>query len=215
MSKRLKATVVNAPVDFVSISDVGLHHGRAENTIENCANFALDNIKGFPVKEDISEENIQSLKTGYVLAHKEQFKPVTYAVINGHYVQATPDHLSADNVEKIELTIDHCMSFTSNEIGTDFKDQPELKALIQKVRKAHSTYVNQKLDRLCAKGVELLKERNGEKKTREVVLFEKGLTDFFNKQDKSVKVKQQRGDATANPLQYRIAVEAFWKAYHS
>ena len=206
-----KTAVATAVASFASVSDIALNHGRSENNVRACAAAALASVKGFPVLKDVSDEDIQSLRDGYALAHREIFSPKTYAVINGHYVLAMPDH--GDNVEKINLTLDYCMSYTSNEMGTAFKDRPQLKELIGKVRKAHQTYVSDCLGKLVRKAEELIREQSGEKQKRDVVLFTDSLVKVFDAQTKSVKNKQKRGDATANPAKYLAAVEAFWKTY--
>jgi hypothetical protein len=206
-------TKVKSTTKPLSITDIALNHGRAENQITHCAELALYHIHGFPVLKDVSEENMAKLRDGYALAYKEVFKPKTYAVINGHYVQASQEHISDDKVEKIELTLEYCMSFTANEIGTMFKDEPEKKKLIRTVRDALSTYVTKKIGRLVTKANEILKARSGETTKREVVLFEQSVSKFFEAQIKSVKVKEKRGDVTASPVKFLGAVEAFWKAY--
>lgn len=210
------AQAINAaePVAFVSITDIGLQHGKAENRIDSCAEFALDHIKGFPVLKDVSPEDIKSLRDGYSLAHREIYKAVTYAVINGQYFPATPEQLANKKVEKIEATIDYAMSFTPNQMGTDFKDNPNLKAVVEKVRKAHLTYISDKLGKLVDKAEKILRIRTGVKVERQVVLFVDSMKKIFDAQEKSVKVKHsQRKDATANPEKYKLAVEAFWQAY--
>ena len=138
--KTLIAQAIN-PVAFVSITDIGLQHGKAENRIDSCAKSALDHIKGFPVLKDVSTEDIKSLRDGYSLAHHEIYKAVTYAVINGQYFPATPEHLANKKVEKIEATIDWAMVWTPNEMTTEFKDNPNLKTVVEKVRKAHLPYI--------------------------------------------------------------------------
>jgi len=198
---------------LVSISDIALNHGRADNQIDHCAKTALEKIKGFPVLADVSEENIQSLRDGYAIAYKEVFKPVTYAVINGHYVQASQEHISNDKVEKIELTLDYCLSFTTHEIGTMFKENPALKALIRKERDDQSTYISTKIKRLVAKANEILKKMAGETTKREKVLFNVTVAKFFDAQEKSVKVKEKGGDPSANPAKFLTAMDAFWKVY--
>ena len=72
------------------------------------------------------------------------------------------------------------MSFTPNEMTTEFKDQPDLKALISTVRKAHSTYVSQRMNRIASKGAEILKKRSGETTTRSVVLFADAVKKAFD-----------------------------------
>ena len=205
--------MTKAKQSLVSISDIALNHGRADNQIDHCAKMALEKIKGFPVLADVSEENIQSLRDGYAIAYKEVFKPVTYAVINGHYVQASQEHISNDKVEKIELTLDYCLSFTTHEIGTVFKENPALKALIRKERDDQSTYISTKIKRLVAKANEILKKMAGETTKREKVLFNVTVAKFFDAQEKSVKVKEKGGYPSANPAKFLTAMEAFWKVY--
>ena len=205
--------MTKAKQSLVSISDIALNHGRADNQIEHCAKVALEKIKGFPVLADVSEENIQSLRDGYSIAYKEVFKPVTYAVINGHYVQASQEHISNDKVEKIELTLDYCLSFTTHEIGTMFKENPALKALIRKERDDQSTYISTKIKRLVAKANEVLKKLAGETTKRDKVLFNVAVAKFFDAQEKSVKVKEKGGDPSANPAKFLTAMDAFWKVY--
>jgi hypothetical protein len=198
---------------FVSISDIALQHGKADNQIEHCAKIALERIKGFPVLADVSDGDMQSLRDGYAIAYKEVFKPVTYAVINGHYVQASQEHISNDKVEKIELTLEYCLSFTTHEIGTLFKDNPALKALIRKERDDQSTYITTKIKRLVAKALEVLKKLKGETTKRDKVLFNVTVAKFFDAQEKSVKVKEKGGDPSANPAKFLTAMDAFWKVY--
>jgi len=198
---------------FASITDIGLQHGKADNTAKSCASAALDMIAGFPDLKKVSEENIDSLKAGYSLAYKEIFKAKMYASINGHFVEATQAHEKNDKVEKLVLGFDYCINLSSHEMATMFKDQPEKKAAIAKVRSDHSKYVSKRMERLVTLAKEILAERSGEKKTREESVFEKSLKTFFDAKTKSVKVRQTAGDATANPARYLTAVEAFWKAY--
>jgi hypothetical protein len=209
---KAKSTTSN---EFVSITDIGLKHGRIENDADQCAMLALQHIHGFPVLKDVSEENMAKLKDGYALAFKEVFKPKTYAVINGHYVIASPEHISNDKVEKIELTLDYCTSFTTHEIGTAFKDNPALKTLIQKARYDLSTYISNKVLRLVARANDLLRKQSGETTKRDKVLFEQSVTKFFDAQIKSVKVKEKGGDPSANPAKFLSAIDAFWKAYRA
>lgn len=214
MAKAKTQTANAVEMQFVSVTDIALQHGRSENKTKSCAEIALDNIKGFPVLKEVSEENIKALRDGYSLAHREVYKPKTYAVINGQYFEATPDHIANDKVEKIEATIDWAMVWTANEMATEFKDRPELKKIVAKVRKDHLTYVSDTLGKLVRKAESILKDRAGIVTERNVVLFVNTVGKFFDAQAKSVKVKQtQRGDATANPEKFKEAVQAFWLAY--
>lgn len=214
MTKAKTLTAKAVEVQFSSVADIALQHGQAENKISACAEYALDTIKGFPVLKEVSEENVKALRDGYSLHHRTVYKPKTYAVINGQYFEATPDHMANAKVEKINATIDWAMVWTPNEMATEFKDRPELKKIVEKVRKAHLTYISDTLGKLVRKAESILKDRAGIKAERRIVLFVNTVGDFFAAQEKSVKVKQTRsGDATANPEKFKEAVKAFWLAY--
>jgi hypothetical protein len=214
MAKAKTLTAQAVEVQFTSVSDIALQHGQAESKKTACAEYALDNVKGFPVLKEVSEENVKALRDGYSLHHRNVFKPKTYAVISGQYFEATPDHLANDKVEKINATIDWAMVWTPNEMTTEFKDRPELKKIVEKVRKAHNTYISDTLGKLVKEGEKILKKRAGIATERNVVLFVNTVNKFFTAQEKSVKVKQtQRMDATANPEKFKEAVKAFWLTY--
>ena len=200
-------------VAFVSITDIGQQHGNAENKAKDCAKAALTMIAGFPDLASVSDEHKQSLRDGYTLAFKNIFKAKTYASINGHFVEASQDHIKNAKVAKFELGLDYCLSISTHEMGTLFKDEPEKKKAIAEVRAKHSKYVNKRLERLVTLAKEVLAEQSGEKKTRADAIFEKALKTFFDAKTKSVKVRKTAGDATANPEKYLVAVDAFWKAY--
>jgi hypothetical protein len=206
-------TVVVPFATFASITDIALRHGQAENNARSCAIAALDMVSGFPDLKQVSEENVDSLKAGYSLAYKEIFKEKMYAVINGHFVEATQAHEKNDKVEKLILGFEYCINLSSHEMATMFKDQPEKKEAIAKVRSLHSKYINKRMERLVTLAKDILAERSGEKKTRAESIFEVTLKKFLDSKVKSVKVRQAAGDPTANPAKYLTAVDAFWKAY--
>jgi hypothetical protein len=48
---------------------------------------------------------------------------------------------------------------------------------------------------------------------RQTLDFVVSMAKVFETQAKSVKVKESKGDTTAQAVKYKVAVEAFWKAY--
>ena len=77
---------------FKSFKDFAYQHAVTSDTTRDQAQYAIEKIAGFPetIPEDIKAEMVE----GYRLRHSEIKKPVTYAVINGHYVIATPEQIS-------------------------------------------------------------------------------------------------------------------------
>ncbi|MFZ9264722.1 MAG: hypothetical protein ACO222_06130, partial [Polynucleobacter sp.] len=45
--------------------------------------------------------------------------------------------------------------------------------------------------------------------------FNDAIEDMFTSFEKRVKVAEARGDETASPVKFKVAVDAFWKAYNA
>ena len=195
---------------FKSFKDFAYQHAVTSDTTRDQAQYAIEKIAGFPetIPEDIKAEMVE----GYRLRHSEIKKPVTYAVINGHYVIATPEQISNKKVDKIELGVAYAYSYSSQEFGKLKNDKPELHKLISEVRNATSTYCSNKIKELQRIAKDILKPVGSG--SRESYTFVESLEKDFEKQEKSCKVKQTRGsDTTADLAKFRVAVNAFWKAY--
>ena len=72
---------------FTSLKDLGYQQAKTGDALEGQAQYALDNIVGFP--EDVPAEARAELYEGYHLRFNDNNPPITYAVIDGHYVLAT------------------------------------------------------------------------------------------------------------------------------
>ena len=72
---------------YSSLKDLGYQHASTSDTLEGQAQYAIDNIVGFP--EDVPAEARAELYEGYRMRCNDNKPPVVYAVIDGHYVEAT------------------------------------------------------------------------------------------------------------------------------
>jgi hypothetical protein len=151
------------------------------------------------------------LYEGYRLRCNDNKPPITYAMIDGHYVLATEEHIKNKKVEKIEIGVAYAFSYTSQEFGKLANTNPALHKIIQKWRSDVVDYCSNRLGDLKAKANKLLKK--GQPSTRTTLDFVQSMTNVFTAQEKSVKVKQAKGDTTADPAKFKIAVTAFWKTY--
>jgi hypothetical protein len=133
-------------------------------------------------------------------------------VINGHYVKATPEHIANKSVEKIDVGLDFAFSLTSQEFGKLKNTEPEKHALIAKVRDTVQVYCSNRLGDLKRSANKILAV--GQSRTRTTLDFVQSVTKVFDALEKSVKVKQGKGDTTANNVQFRMAKDAFWTAYN-
>jgi hypothetical protein len=195
---------------FTSIKDFAYQQAGTMDVSTSQAQWAIDNLVGFP--ESISDEAKAQMGEGYKLRFNENNPPVTYAVINGHYVLPDAEQLKSKKVEKVEIGVEYAFSFSSQEFGKLKNTNPALHAVVHTWRKRMSTYQSNAINDLIAKAKRILKPSGST--TRQSLTFVESMTKVFEAQGKSVKVKQVRGsDTTANAVKYAVAVDAFWKAY--
>jgi hypothetical protein len=108
------------------------------------------------------------------------------------------------------------MNLTTHEYGVMGKDDPKWREHVEAAREAMKDYATNRYNDLLTAAKKLIAETTpSAKRTRAIVLFTASVKDALDKLDASAKVKQKNGDATANPVQFRIAVDAFWKAYNA
>lgn len=193
----------------VSLRDLAYNQAKAGDTITDQARTAIDSIVGFP--NDVPAEAKAELYAGYQLRFNENKPPMTYAIIDGHYVQASPEHLANKKVEKIEVGVAYAFSYSSQEFGKLANTNPALHGLVKKIRSDFSDYASNRLGDLKRAAKKLLSD--GKTTLRQTLDFAESMTKVFEAQEKSVKVKQGRGDTTADTVKFKMAVAAFWKAY--
>ena len=87
-------------VAFTSLKDSAFQQAGAAKTLEDVARFVMSKVPGFP--ENISDEAKAELYEGYKMKYDNLHPAKVYAVISDHYVEATPEHLSAKTVEKVD-----------------------------------------------------------------------------------------------------------------
>jgi len=197
---------------FTSLKDSAFQQAGAYQTLESVARYALAEIKDFP--KEVPTEAKDALYEGYRMKFDTLQPSVCYAVINGHYVLATQDHIKTDNVEKINVGIPYAYSYSAQEFGKLANTNPALHALIKGIREKTSTYCSNRLGDLKRAATKLLNE--GKERQRGV---NKDFAEFVEAwfkdaaPDRLVSAKN-RGDATADSKRFNEAKVAFmvkWK----
>ena len=132
--KPTRAQTSNTPVadairdaSFASLKDGAFQQAGADSTLESFAKYAIQHIKDFP--KEIPVEAKDELYEGYRMRFDQLNPKKAYAVIDGHYVRATEEHMMAPNVEKIEIGVAYAYSYTSQEFGKLAQNRPALHAL--------------------------------------------------------------------------------------
>jgi hypothetical protein len=167
----------------------------AQYVLEQCPTF-LDTVP-----DEVKAE----LFAGFQLRHYELTGNKTYRMGDTGALIPDPDG-------GIEVNTNVAMAYTSQAFGQLRKDDPALHGLIEVSRKAFSKYASNCMADLRSACKRLLtadqpRERAVNKG------FNQAVTDAFDGLDKRAKVAQARGDDSADPVRFRMAVDAFWKAY--
>jgi len=208
-TKTTKAAESAAQTSFTSLKDSAYQQAGAAQTLEAVARYAIANVAGFP--ETISPEAKEQYYEGYRMKYDSLHPAKTYAVIADHYVEATPEHMANKSVEKIEVGVAYAYSYSSQEFGKLANTRPALHALIKRVRENCADYCSNRLRDLKRAAKSLLS--NGQTRSRQTLDFINSVEKAFHLLEKSAKVKTAKGDTTANPAQFKVAVDAFWRAY--
>ena len=193
-----------------SLKDLGYQQAKTGDTLETQAQFALDNITGFP--EDVPSEAKDALYDGYRMRYNERKPATMYAVINDHYVLATPEQVQNKKVEKVEMGVAYAFSYSSQEFGKLKNTNPALHGIIKTIRDDVADYCSNRLGDLKRAAKKLIAKKDG---TSRITLdFAQSMLKAFEAQEKSVKVKQAKGDTTANSAKFALAVKSFWMTYN-
>jgi hypothetical protein len=198
---------------FTSLKDLGYQQaGNFEKSI-GMAQYALDNIVGFP--KDIPTESKDALYEGYRMKFNELQPAEMYAVINDHYVKATQEHKDNKAVEKIEIGVAYAYSYSSQEFGKLANTQPALHALIKVVREKCSTYCSNRLNDLKRAANNILNKDKTRERTANKDFAEFVDAWFKEGAPNRLKSAKARGDNSADEARFNQAKVAFmvkWNA---
>ena len=207
-----KAVAVVTQGSFTSLKDSAFQQAGAHQTLESVARYALTQIKDFP--KEVPVEAKDALYEGYRMKFNALQPAIMYAVINGHYVLATQDHVKAANVEKVEIGIPYAYSYSAQEFGKLANTNPALHALVKAIREKCSTYCSNRLGDLKRAATKILNE--GKERQRGVNKdFAEFVEAWFKETapDRLVSAKN-RGDKSADDKRFAEAKVAFmvkWK----
>lgn len=197
---------------ITSLKDLGYQQAGTGDSLDQQAEYALTHITGFP--DDISSEAREMLYEGYRQRKNERNPAKTYAVVNDHYILATEEQMKNKKVEKIEIGVAYAFAYSSQEFGKLKNTNPALHSIIKVIRDDVGDYCSNRLGDLKRACKRILAKRNGNTTTRTTLDFAQSMLKAFEAQEKSVKVKQAKGDTTANSAKFALATKAFWMTYN-
>jgi hypothetical protein len=215
MAKKAELSQAGETLQFKNLSDFAFAHAGLTGKVQAMARYAIDNIAGFPA--ECPDESKAELKAGYMKKWGVDHPPIMFINVGGNYLaQSDIDttKLTGDH-ERRTISAEYLMNITTHEYGTMGKDDPAWRAIVEKYREAMKDYATNRYNDLLKAAKSLIAETtSGAKRTRNIVLFTASVQKAFDGFEKSVKVKQTGGDATADPLKFRMARDAFWNAYN-
>ena len=208
----VKAVEFATQVSFSSLKDSAFQQAGAHQTLESVAHYALNQIKDFP--KEVPTEAKDSLYEGYRMKFNMLQPAVVYAVINGHYVQATQEHITNAKVEKVEIGVPYAYSYSSQEFGKLANTNPALHALIKGIRETCSTYCSNRLGDLKRAANKILNEGKERKRTANKD-FAEFVEEWFKEAAPTRLISaRSRNDKTADEKRWNEAKVAFmvkWK----
>lgn len=215
MAKKPITIEAGETLQFKSLSDFAFAHAGLTGKIQGMARYAIDNIAGFPA--ECPDESKAELKAGYMKKWGVDHPPIMFINVGGNYLaQSDIDttKLTGEH-ERRTISAEYLMNITTHEYGVMGRDDPAWRAIVEKYREAMKDYAGNRYNDLLRAAKSLLAESNpSAKRTRTIVAFTESVKKAFDQLDGSAKVKKKDGDATADPLKFRMAVDAFWNVYN-
>ena len=220
MSKLKTVVEVEVLDTFTSLSHMASNQAKLDDVLRNHAQYALDNIVGFP-ESDPSTEQKEELNKGYISNFKIKNPDITYYRVDGNLFPESnfnPEQLKGLK-EKIVIGVDYVEALGQQKwtaLNTD-KDGGDkaLHAVIGKWRTKMSNYRTEKYRSLVARAKALKKELSPKTATKNpVVMFDARLKDNFDALEKQVKLAVGRQDATADPELFKKAKIQFFAVWN-
>jgi len=215
MAQKAKLSPVGETLQFKSLSDFAYAHAGLTGKVQEMAKYAIANIAGFPA--ECPDESKAELKTGYMKKWGSMHPPVSFVCVGGNYLPEESIDVTkmTGQVERRTISADYLMNLTTHEYGTMGKDDPTWRVHVEKAREAMKDYATNRFNDLVKAAKAVIADSNpAAKRTRSIVLFTASVKEALDKLDASARVKQKNGDATADPLKFRMARDAFWAAYN-
>ncbi len=204
--KASKQTAVQAVVSPRSLKDAGYQTAQLGEGRKAVAQYVLEQCPTF--LDDCPKEVKEELFAGFQLRANELWGSKSYR--NGD-----TGALIEDPNGGICLDVNVAMAYTAQSYGKLKDENPALHGLIRVWRDRFSKYASNCMGDLKTACKRILNEDTPRERASNKT-FAEALKEAFASLDKRVKVAQARTltDSTADPVKYRMAVDAFWKVYN-
>lgn len=205
---------------ITSLTDLGYRQGATRDALRNQAQYAIDNIVGFP--EEIDDASKGKIEKGYMMRFNDNRPPKTYGIVDGNYLDFENLDKDAQSKvkERVEIGVDVVFSYTQQEYGKLKSTDPAKYNAFKPWREAFTDYKSGCLADLKAMARKLLKNKDGVERAPNLDfaawIERKDGTDTVGiLADMQTRCRngKKRGDATADPDRLNKAIVAFKAAW--
>jgi len=146
---------------IASLTDLGYRQGATRDALRNQAQFAIDNIAGFPAEIDDTSKG--QLERGYMMRFNDNHPAKVYGIVDGNYLDfANLDKDAQSKVkEKVEIGVDVVFSYTQQEYGKLKSTDPAKYAAFKPWRDGFTDYKSGCLSDLKASARKILRKKDG------------------------------------------------------
>ena len=197
-----------------SIKDAGYRFAVIGETASGIARYVMTQAPEFPA--EVSTELKADLYAGFMTRAHELWGQDYYTRgESGTLVKAGNSRDGQAEYPKGSVTISlhYCYSYSQQEFGQLKNKDPQLHGIIKLMREKFSKYASNNLSALKRSAINILNDGK-ERERGATKSFIDALKEMFDNYDKRVKNAENRGDDSASPVKFRVARDAFWKAYN-
>lgn len=206
MSKQVRST------EPTSIQDAGYRFAQSGETMAMIAQYVYGQCP--TILDEVPKEIKTQLYAGFQLRKHELTGERFYKIGDGGTYIPLANKPANDDKGIVAFSINVAMSYTPQEYGKMRESDPAKHAVLKPLRDAFSTYASNSMSDLLTR----IKRIVNEGKTRQRAAnktFEEAMKESFDAFEKRVKTAKDRGDEGADPVKFRVARDAFWKAYNA
>jgi hypothetical protein len=214
MNAKTKTAMAVDAIMPTSVKDAAYKFARAGETSASIARYIMDNDSSFP--DEVSKELKADLNAGFMLRATELWGDQFYKLGDGGTYIPMGNSIELKNVapeKSIRIGLSYCFAMSQQEFGQLKNKDPQLHSIVKPMRDKFSKYSHNNIVALKLAARTLMNDGKSKARTGNKN-FVDALIEMFATYDKRVLNAEARLDATASPINYRMAKDAFWTAYN-
>ncbi len=207
---KAKQTPVQQAVAPRSLKDAGYQTAQIGEGRKAIAQFVLEQCPDF--LDACPAEVKAELFAGFQLRAHELWGAQAFRLGEG----STLIPVEGKEAHSVSIDVNVAMAYTAQSYGKLKEENPALHSIIKQWRERFSKYASNCMADLRSACKRIVSGDTARERAQNKV-FADALKDAFAALDKRVKVAQSRtlSDSTADPVKFRMAVDAFWKVYNT